>query len=102
MAAAERLRIQVGVCARRHPELFAILMRVSRRGRADRLRQLALLGLSGPSLSDAEPTLGTIASHREADARSPPESSSTHSEPDPQLVADRARLLDALYLSDSA
>ncbi|MEA1052991.1 hypothetical protein U5801_24745 [Lamprobacter modestohalophilus] len=99
MAAAERLRIQVGVCARRHPELFAILMRVSLRGRADRLRQLALLGLSGPSRSDAEPTLGTIASHREADARSPPESS-IHSEPDPQLAADRARLLDALHLSD--
>ena len=99
MAAAERLRIQVGVCAHRHPELFAILMRVSQRGRADRLRQLALLGLSGPSRSDAEPAAATAATPRETDARSPP-ASSIHSEPDPQLAADRARLLDALHLSD--
>jgi hypothetical protein len=100
MAAAERLRIQVGVCAVRHPELYAILMRVSQRGRADRLRQLALLGLSGPSRGDAEPTSGSTASPPEADARSPPEPSSIASEPDPQLAADRARLLEALHLSD--
>lgn len=99
MAAAERLRIQVGVCARRHPELFASLGAVSRRGRADRLRQLALLGLIGPSRSNAEPAAATTTSPREAEARSPPESS-LHSEPDPQLAADRARLLDALHLSD--
>ncbi len=100
MAAAETLRIQVGVCAVRHPELFSSLMAVSQRGRADRLRQLALLGLSGPSHVDAEPTSGTTAAQREADARSPPESCSIHSEPDTQLVADRARLLEALHLSD--
>ena len=99
MAAAERLRIQVGVCAGRHPELFACLRAVSQRGRADRLRQLALLGLSGPSRGDAEPASGTTASQRQEDARSPPECS-IHSEPDPQLAADRARLLDALHLSD--
>jgi hypothetical protein len=47
MAADDALRVQVRLTADLHPELFAALACVRPRGRADRLRQLALLGLTG-------------------------------------------------------
>lgn len=99
MAAAETLRIQVGVCARRHPELFACLGAVSRRGRADRLRHLALLGLSAPSRVEAEPGAVAASSRQAADPRSPPQPPDAPVS-DPQLTAERARLLKALQLPD--
>jgi len=43
----ETMRIQVAVHATTHPELFAQLHKLPRRRRADRIRQLALLGIGG-------------------------------------------------------
>jgi hypothetical protein len=91
MADVDALRVQVRVTADLHPELFAALVDVRPRGRADRLRQLALLGLTGHSSAD----------HRDAGSggltESLQESSTTQPEPpDPR----RARILDALTLTD--
>jgi hypothetical protein len=91
MAGADALRVQVRITADLHPELFAALVDVRTRGRADRLRQLALLGLTGQRsahLSDATSGAG-------ADA--PQSSNTTQPEAaDPR----RARILGALTLAD--
>ena len=83
MGRAETLRIQVRVCAELHPELHATLRAIGARRRAERLRQLALLGLLGRSAS-APPADGSpvaVATAPAADAR-------------------RARLLGGLTLAD--
>jgi hypothetical protein len=91
MADVDALRVQVRVIANLHPELFAALAAVRTRGRADRLRQLALLGLTGNRSVD----LGDAGSSGDTE---PPQGPGT-----PQLeTADprRTRILGALTLSD--
>lgn len=53
MADVEALRVQVRLSAELHPELFTALVSMRPRGRADRLRQLALLGLTGHRAADS-------------------------------------------------
>ena len=91
MADANALRVQVRVTADLHPELFAALVDVRPRGRADRLRQLALLGLRGQRpvhLSDA-------GSGAEADSPQGPNTTQPETA-NPR----RARILGALTLAD--
>jgi hypothetical protein len=91
MADAEALRVQVRLTRDLHPELFVALASLRPRGRADRLRQLALLGLSGHQCAhpgDAGSAQATEPAQAAADAL--PET------PDPR----RARLLGALTLDD--
>ncbi len=47
MADAETIRIQVHLSPELHPELFTALAGLRPRGRAERVRQLALMGLAG-------------------------------------------------------
>jgi len=93
MADADALRVQVRVTADLHPELFAALSSVRPRGRADRLRQLALLGLTGQRSAELKPEqAGPEASpvSAEGSVADRPET------PDPR----RARILGALTLAD--
>jgi len=82
MADAEVLRVQVRLSAELHPELFAALAGARPRGRADRSRQLALLGLTG---------------RRPADAGAP---AVVGNGEQTSLDPKRARLLGALTLAD--
>ncbi|MBK5969321.1 MULTISPECIES: hypothetical protein [Thiorhodovibrio] len=86
MADAEALRVQVHLSPALHPELFGAVAGLRPRGRAERLRQLALMGLSGgragvaqaATIVPAEPT--------------PPAAEA--------LSPTRARLLQGLKLAD--
>ena len=87
------LRVQVRVSAGLHPELFATLAPIGLRGRADRLRQLALLGLSGQRVASGEQSLPVsgpagVLAEPAAEQR------------DPALAARRARVLGALNMAD--
>ena len=82
MGRAEVLRIQVRLCAELHPELHATLRAIGARRRAERLRQLALLGLLGQSRQPPSAALCP------ADATTP------------AVDARRARLLGGLTLAD--
>lgn len=50
MPGADALRVQVRLSGLAHPELYGALRDLPPRRRADRLRQLALLGLQGVGL----------------------------------------------------
>jgi hypothetical protein len=93
MAAAETLRVQVRVSARLHPELFATLAPIGLRGRADRLRQLALLGLSGQRVANGGQSLPV---NGPAGVSAAPAAEQM----DPALAARRARVLGALSMPD--
>ena len=91
MADADALRVQVRVTADLHPELFAALSLVRPRGRADRLRQLALLGLTSQRCADpreGDPAALPISANGSVADRA--------ETPDPR----RARILGALTLAD--
>ncbi|MFE8031790.1 hypothetical protein [Thiohalocapsa marina] len=94
MAAAETLRIQVCLSAQLHPELFAVLAPLPPRRRAERLRQLTLLGLvaQGRPATEAGVRGGAIL------PQALPEGAPDRA--DPQLEAQRAGLLGALSLTD--
>jgi hypothetical protein len=85
MPDAEALRVQVRLSGLEHPELHAALGALPVRSRAERLRQLALLGLRGlsvaPASTAAEAQTATI---------------TNTAAPDPR----RAHLLAALHLDD--
>lgn len=87
MPDAELLRIQVHLSLDAHPELFAVLVGLRPRRRAERVRQLALMGLTGLRV-DARP-----AAALEAVPAPPPT-------PTEALPPARARLLQALHLAD--
>ncbi|MFE8033860.1 hypothetical protein [Thiohalocapsa marina] len=91
MAAAEPLRIQVRVCAQLHPELYAMLAPIALRGRADRLRQLALFALArqqstATGAAGAVPETGVAAPALEGG--------------DAMLLAQRSHLLTVLHVPD--
>jgi len=85
MPDAEVLRVQVRLSGLEHPELHAALGALPLRSRAERLRQLALLGLRGLSLTAGS----TVAEGQIATVANP-------ATPDPR----RAQLLAALHLDD--
>ena len=88
MADADALRVQVRLSAELHPELFKALVCVRPRGRADRLRQLALLGLTGPRATDSGDARSIAPSATPVDEQAAP--------PNPK----RRRILDTLTLAD--
>ncbi|EIC23833.1 hypothetical protein [Thiorhodovibrio frisius] len=89
MADAEALRVQVHLSPALHPELFGALAGLRPRGRAERLRQLALMGLSGGRAGAAG--VAETAKAMPEDP-SPPVAEA--------LSPNRARLLQGLTLSD--
>ena len=91
MAGVEALRVQVRLSAELHPELFTALVSMRPRGRADRLRQLALLGLTGHRAADSNDSSDTRSS---ALTSSPVEV--RVAPPNPK----RAHILGALTLAD--
>ena len=91
MADVDAPRVQVRLTVDLHPELFAALASVRPRGRADRLRQLALLGLTGHRCAEQ----GDAGSAGPA-APVPDAVDAETETPDPK----RARLLGALTLAD--
>lgn len=73
MPSADALRVQVRLSSLEHPELHKALGALPARSRAERLRQLALLGLRGLSLATtvaaAEARTSTTADTAAADPR---------------------------------
>ena len=91
MARADALRVQVRLTPDLHPELFTALADVRPRGRADLLRQLALLGLTGQrSVHRRDAESGAEADLSQGSSTAQPETA------DPR----RTRILGALTLAD--
>jgi hypothetical protein len=91
MADAETLRVQVQLSPDLHPELFGAVAGLRPRGRAERLRQLALMGLSS---SGRAGEFGVVAETAQA---APEDPNSLEAE---ALSPARARLLAGLTLAD--
>lgn len=85
MPDADTLRVQVRLSSLEHPELHAALGALPVRSRAERLRQLALLGLRGLSLAPASTATGAQTDTVDDTAASDPR---------------RAQLMAALNLDD--
>ena len=92
MADAEALRVQVRLSAELHPELFTALVSVRPRGRADRLRQLALVGAD----RSIEPPIRVIRAPRDQLPSPATPVDEQAAPPNPK----RARILDTLTLAD--